>query len=83
MGDEDMGDEDAKAVSLLELLRGVAKDARLITDHGPFETSVQPVGRYCHEAAAEIERLGELVSLWLGRRPVQAFNPCSGQQRGS
>jgi hypothetical protein len=62
-----MGDEDAKAVSLLELLRGVPKDARLITDHGPFETSVQPVGRYCHEAADEIERLGNLCYDYIGQ----------------
>jgi hypothetical protein len=62
-----MGDEDAKAMSLLELLRGVPKDARLITDHGPFETSVQPVGRYCHEAAAEIERLGNLCYDYIGK----------------
>ncbi len=67
MGDEDRGDEDAKAVSLLELLRGVPKDARLITDHGPFETSVQPVGRYCHEAADEIERLGNLCYYYIGQ----------------
>jgi len=58
--------EQPKAVSLLELLRGVPKDARLITDHGPFETSYEPVGRYCHEAADEIERLGNLCYDYIG-----------------
>lgn len=46
-----------KAVPLVELLRKVPKIARHREEDGQFSTSFYPVGRYCHEAAAEISRL--------------------------
>lgn len=48
-----MHPELACQVPLLELLRAVPKDARLVIDDAtmPFCTHYIPVGRYCHEAA--------------------------------
>lgn len=44
-------DPPAAAVPLVELLRRVPTDARLVIENGPYSTSYIPVGRYCHEAA--------------------------------
>lgn len=48
-------ENEAKAVPLVELLRQVPEDARLVIDWPPDKgigTSYIPVGRYCHDAAA-------------------------------
>lgn len=46
--------EQAMQVPLIELLRGVPQDARLVIENGPYSTSYIPVGRYCQEAAAAL-----------------------------
>jgi hypothetical protein len=48
---------DAKQVPFIELLRWVPADARLSYEHHPTSHSMFPVGRYCNEAADEIESL--------------------------
>lgn len=42
---------EAQQVPLVELLRSVPKDARLVIEDGPYSTQYIPVGRYCDEAA--------------------------------
>lgn len=49
-------------VPLVELLRKVPKDARIAFDDGPHSTYYCPIGRHCHEAADEIERLQAALS---------------------
>jgi hypothetical protein len=56
-GDLVVSAADGKQVPLHELLRTVPKDARLTIDDGPYSTHYIPVGRYCHEAVDDIERL--------------------------
>lgn len=71
----------AKAVPLVELLRGVPPDARLLVEHDWKSSTSHPVGRYAHEAAEEIERLTRLSAVnlpagWLaeeGRAALDAF----------
>lgn len=46
-----------KAVPLIERLRRVPSDARLIVEEDYFSSSYYAVGLMAHEAAAEIERL--------------------------
>lgn len=46
-----------KAVPLIERLRRVPSDARLIVEEDYFSSSSYAVGSMAHEAAAEIERL--------------------------
>lgn len=51
---------DAAQVPLHELLREVPADARMVIDDADgMGTQYIPVGRYCHEAADELERLTE------------------------
>lgn len=52
---------EAKQVPLIELLERVPKDARLEVNDGPYSTSYYPVGRNCHDAAAELRRQHELL----------------------
>jgi hypothetical protein len=42
---------------LIDLLQAVPTDARMVYEHGPFESHAIPVGRLCHEAQAEIRVL--------------------------
>ncbi len=45
---------EAKQTPLIELLERVPQDARLVVEHDQFSSSVHPVGRLCHEAAAAL-----------------------------
>ena len=49
-------DNQAYAVPLVELLRDVPKDSRLIIE-GNYSSRHIPVGRHCHEAAIELDSL--------------------------
>jgi len=49
-------DNQAYAIPLVELLRDVPKDSRLIIE-GNYSSRHIPVGRHCHEAAKEIDHL--------------------------
>jgi hypothetical protein len=54
-------DEQCYAVPLVELLKRVPQDARLVIEWPPEQgigTSFIPVGRYCHEAAEALARFG-------------------------
>jgi hypothetical protein len=53
---------EAKAAPLLDLLRGVPEDGRLEYSHGRTAHSFIPVGRYCREAATDIEALRQRVA---------------------
>jgi hypothetical protein len=46
-------------VPLIERLRRVPKDARLIYEHSPTCSSITPVGLLSHEAADKLESLSE------------------------
>jgi hypothetical protein len=46
---------------LLELLQRVPRNARYC-EETPTSATFYPVGRYCHEAAAEIERLRAVIA---------------------
>ena len=48
---------EAKRTPLIELLERVPQDARVVVEHDQFSSSSHPVGRLCHEAAAELRRL--------------------------
>lgn len=57
--------DEAYAVPLHELLASVPRGTRLeITDPDGMGTRFIPVGRYCHEAAAELRRLHEENLQW-------------------
>lgn len=49
---------DAKQTPLIELLDAVPGDARVIVEE-EFASTAHPVGRLCHDAAAELRRLHE------------------------
>jgi hypothetical protein len=53
---------DEKAAPLLDLLRRVPADARLVYEHSPTEHSFIPVGRLFAEAVTEIEALRQRVA---------------------
>ena len=56
---------EAYAVPLHELLVKVPRNQRLEIEFDKgYGTSYIPVGRYCHEAAAELRRLHEEVQQW-------------------
>lgn len=46
-----------KQTPLIESLERVPQDARVVVEHDQFSSSSHPVGRLCHEAAAELRRL--------------------------
>ena len=46
--------EKQKQASLIERLESIPRDAVLVIEHDQFSTSFHPVGRLCHEAAAEL-----------------------------
>ena len=48
---------EAKQTPLIDLLEGVPRDTVLVVEHDQFSSSFHPVGRLCHEAAAELRRL--------------------------
>ena len=48
---------EAKQTPLIDLLEGVPRDTVLVVEHDQFSSSSHPVGRLCHEAAAELRRL--------------------------
>ena len=48
---------EAKQTPLIDLLESVPRDAVLVFEHDQFSSSSHPVGRLCHEAAAELRRL--------------------------
>lgn len=48
---------DEKQTPLIESLERVPQDARVVIEHDQFSSSSHPVGRLCHEAAAELRRL--------------------------
>ena len=48
---------EAKQTPLIDLLERVPQDARVVVEHDQFSSSSHPVGRLCHEAAAELRRL--------------------------
>jgi hypothetical protein len=48
---------EAKQTPLIDLLEGVPRDTVLVVEHGQFNSSFHPVGRLCHEAAAELRRV--------------------------
>lgn len=48
---------EAKQTPLIDLLESVPRDAVLVVEHDQFSSSFSPVGRLCHEAAAELRRL--------------------------
>ena len=48
---------EAKQTPLIDLLEGIPRDAVLVVEHDQFSSSSHPVGRLCHEAAAELRRL--------------------------
>jgi hypothetical protein len=48
---------EAKQTPLIESLERVPQDARVVVEHDQFSSSSHPVGRLCHEAAAELRRL--------------------------
>jgi hypothetical protein len=49
-------------VPLIERLRRVPKDARLIYEHSPTCSSITPVGLLSHEAADKLESLSEALN---------------------
>jgi hypothetical protein len=58
----------AKALTLPELLEKVPSDARLtITNDDEREILILPVGRHCHNAAAELRRLHQFSEDQIGR----------------
>jgi hypothetical protein len=50
-----MNDNQGKAVPLIERLRKVPADARLLIEVAAFHSRSIPVGPLCHEAAAALE----------------------------
>lgn len=48
---------EAKQTPLIDLLESVPRDAVLVFEHDQFSSSLHPVGRLCHEAAAELRHL--------------------------
>jgi hypothetical protein len=52
---------DCAQTPLLELLRGVPLDARVMYEHTPTSHQNIPAGRLCADAAAEIERLRDAL----------------------
>lgn len=46
-----------KQTPLIDLLERVPRDAVLVVEHDQFDSSSYPIGRLCHEAAAELRRL--------------------------
>lgn len=48
---------EAKQTPLIDLLENVPRDTVLVVEHDQFSSSFHPVGRLCHEAAAELRRL--------------------------
>ena len=48
---------EAKQTPLIDLLENVPRDTVLVVEHDQFSSSSHPVGRLCHEAAAELRRL--------------------------
>jgi hypothetical protein len=54
---------EAKQVPLQELLNAVPKDARhVVEDADGYGSQFIPVGRYCQDAAKEIERLNKALT---------------------
>lgn len=53
---------------LVDLLQAVPTDARMVYEHGPFESQMIPVGRLCHEAQAEIRVLRAQLAAALAAR---------------
>jgi hypothetical protein len=51
-----------KQTPLIELLEDVPRDTVLVVEHDQFSSSFHPVGRLCHEAAAELRRLHALTT---------------------
>jgi len=49
--------DNAAETPLLDLLRNVPTDARVVYEHNPTHHQYIPAGRLCAEAAAEIEKL--------------------------
>lgn len=51
----------AAQTPLLELLKGVPADARVIYEHGPTHHQSIPCGRLCAEAVTELERMRNVL----------------------
>ncbi len=81
-------DANSAETPLLDLLRAVPADARMIYEHDAFHSANIPVGRLCAEAVQEIEALREDVAdvgkdaaryRWLRRNVT--FHDCGTKAR--
>lgn len=67
---------EAKQTPLIELPERVPQDARVVVEHDQFSSSSHPVGRLCHEAAAELRRLHAEVERLRGALAHPAITHC-------
>lgn len=87
-----MNNDQAKQVPLLELLDAVPADVRIGVEDGEgwqAGTTWHPVGRLCHEAAAELRRLHAEIQGWIpvterlpnpGKHVLVVFRYSTGKQ---